>query len=107
MDEAEAILIITDYIANFEWSWEGKKAEETAYLSYAKSAAYNLIDYIADMRNTGIYASLPDFEAIICIINQFVLNMDEYSKKNPKTKYQFTVAHDIATNIFGIFYAMI
>lgn len=88
--------VIMDYILDLKEPRRRMRKAYFAQQSYAWWAAKELLTYLEEHDDMSTMAA----------IEEFVAKMDWLSCLNPNTSYPFSVAKDIAEDIYDIFLAM-
>ena len=88
----KALLLIENYLYYMKKPRRNLKMDRFAYRSYAIWAAEELLSYVNE------HDSVPPLDAV----NEFIKMVDNYSSINKETGFIFSIAKDIAEDIFDM-----
>lgn len=97
MSDEQLDLIFQDYLMDMKDPCLQWKKDRFMQSSYSRWAVQELLTFVKQHK---------DMKPINAI-ELFIHKMDEYACANSKNSYIFSVAHDIAEDIYDIFLAMI
>lgn len=88
----KALLLVENYLYHMKKPRRKLKVDRFAYRSYSVWAVEELLDYIKERD----YA--PPLDSVSC----FIRTMEEYSTLNKETSFIFSIARDVAEDIFDM-----
>ena len=97
MSDEQLDLIFQDYLLDMKDPRKKKKKDRFMQSSYSRWAVQELLTFVKQHK---------DMKPINAI-ELFIHKMDDYACTNSKNSYIFSVAHDIAEDVYDIFLAMI
>lgn len=96
MSDEQLEFIFQEYLKNIKNPCSQWKKDKFMQVSYSRLAVNELLIFVKQHRNmTPINA-----------IELFIRKMDEYACSNGNNSYIFSVAHDIAEDVYDIFLTM-